>query len=88
MDGECYRRSSFLILFSNGVLKLCEPGSSVSIVSGYGLDDRVIAVRSPAEAEDFSSDLCVDRLWGHPPPVQWLPGVYRFMSFASFVEHS
>jgi hypothetical protein len=25
-------------------------GSSVSIVSGYGLDDRAIEVRSPAEA--------------------------------------
>jgi hypothetical protein len=36
-----------------------EPGSSGSIVSGYGLDDRAIDVRSPAEAKDFSSDLCV-----------------------------
>jgi hypothetical protein len=35
------------------------PGSSVSIVSGYGLDDRAIDVRSPAEAKDFSSSLCV-----------------------------
>jgi hypothetical protein len=31
----------------------CEPGSSVSIVSGYGLDDRAIEVRSPAEAKIF-----------------------------------
>jgi hypothetical protein len=30
-----------------------EPGSSVSIVSGYGLDDRAIEVRSPAEAKGF-----------------------------------
>jgi hypothetical protein len=30
-----------------------EPGSSVSIVSGYGLDDRVIKVRSPAETKGF-----------------------------------
>jgi hypothetical protein len=36
-----------------------EPGSSVSIVSDYGLDDRVIGVRSPAGAKDFSSILCV-----------------------------
>jgi hypothetical protein len=28
-------------------------GSSVSIVSGYGLDDRAIGVRSPAEAREF-----------------------------------
>jgi hypothetical protein len=30
-----------------------EPGSSVSIVSGYGLDDRAIEVRSPAEKKGF-----------------------------------
>jgi hypothetical protein len=34
-------------------------GSSVIIVSDYGLDDRVIEVRSPAGAKDFSSNLCV-----------------------------
>jgi hypothetical protein len=28
-------------------------------VSGYGLDDRAIDVRSPAEAKGFSSSLCV-----------------------------
>jgi hypothetical protein len=31
----------------------CEPGSSVSIVTGYGLDDRAIEVRSPAEVKGF-----------------------------------
>jgi hypothetical protein len=30
-----------------------EPGSSVSIVSGYGLDDLAIEVRSPREAKGF-----------------------------------
>jgi hypothetical protein len=30
-----------------------QPGSSGSIVSGYGLDDRAIEVRSLAEAKDF-----------------------------------
>jgi hypothetical protein len=34
-------------------------GSSGSTVSNYGLDDRVIEVRSPTEAEDFSSSPCV-----------------------------
>jgi hypothetical protein len=34
-------------------------GSSVSIVSDYGVDDRAIGVRSPAGAKDFSSNLCV-----------------------------
>jgi hypothetical protein len=33
--------------------------SSGSIVSDYGLDDRAIEVRSPADAKDFSSSLCV-----------------------------
>jgi hypothetical protein len=33
--------------------------SSGSIVSGYGLDDRAIGVRSPTGAKDFSSILCV-----------------------------
>jgi hypothetical protein len=30
-----------------------EPGSSVSIVPGYRLDDRAIEVRSPAEEKGF-----------------------------------
>jgi hypothetical protein len=32
---------------------MSEPGSSVSTVSGYWLDDRAIGVRSPAEAKVF-----------------------------------
>jgi hypothetical protein len=28
-------------------------------VSGYGLDDRTIGVRSPAGSKDFSSSVCV-----------------------------
>jgi hypothetical protein len=39
---------------------------SVSIVSGYGLEDRAIEVRSPAQADDFSSSLCPDRFWALP----------------------
>jgi hypothetical protein len=34
-------------------------GSSFTIVSGYGLHDRAIEVRSSAEARDFFSSLCV-----------------------------
>jgi hypothetical protein len=34
-------------------------GSSGSVVSDYGLDDRAIGVRSPAGAKDFTSILCV-----------------------------
>jgi hypothetical protein len=46
---------------------MCEPGSSDSIVSGYGLDDRSIEVRSPAEAIGFSSNLCVQTGSGAHP---------------------
>jgi hypothetical protein len=39
---------SFVILLPG-----CEPGSSVSIVTGYWVDDREIGVRSPAEPKGF-----------------------------------
>jgi hypothetical protein len=42
-------------------------GSSVSILSGYGLDNRAIGVRSPAEAREFSSSLCVQTGSGAHP---------------------
>jgi hypothetical protein len=42
-------------------------GSSGSIVSDYGLHDRVIGVRSPAGAKDFSSSLCVQTGSGAHP---------------------
>jgi hypothetical protein len=41
-----------IVLFSDAF-------SSSSLVSEYGLDDRAIGVRPPAEAKDFSSSLCV-----------------------------
>jgi hypothetical protein len=39
------------IMKSNG--SVGEASSSVTIMSGYGLDYRVIEVRSPAEAKGF-----------------------------------
>jgi hypothetical protein len=50
-----------------------EPGSSVSIVSGYRLDDQAIQVWSLADSKDFSSNLLSpDWLWGPTQaPVQW-----------------
>jgi hypothetical protein len=42
-------------------------GNSGSIVPGYGLDDRAIGVRSPAEAKDFSSNFCVQTGSGAHP---------------------
>jgi hypothetical protein len=48
-----------------------EPGTSGSIVSDYGLDDRTIGVRSPAGAKDFSSSLCIQTGSGaHPASCQ------------------
>jgi hypothetical protein len=44
-----------------------EPGSSVSMVSGYGLDDRAIGVRSPAGGKDLPSSLCVQTGSGAHP---------------------
>jgi hypothetical protein len=37
---------------------------TVIIVSDYVLDDRAIGARSPAEAVDFSSSLCVQTSFG------------------------
>jgi hypothetical protein len=42
----------------------CEPGSSVSIVTGYRLGDRV---QSLTQADDFSSNLCVQTGSGAHP---------------------
>jgi hypothetical protein len=41
------------ITFKNTINIISETDSSVNIVSGYGLDDRAIEVRSPAEAKLF-----------------------------------
>jgi hypothetical protein len=48
-------------------LKWREPGSSGSIVSDYGVDDRAIRVRSPAGAKDSSSSFCVQTGSGAHP---------------------
>jgi hypothetical protein len=42
-------------------------GSSGSIVSDYGLDDRAIGVRSPAGAKDLSYSLFVQTVSGAHP---------------------
>jgi hypothetical protein len=56
-----------------GGIKEGDPGSSVSIVSGYG----AIEVRSPAEAKGFFPLASVSRpaLGPTQPPVQWVPEV-------------
>jgi hypothetical protein len=72
--------------------------STGSIVSDYGLDDRVIGVRSPAGAKDFSSILCVQTCsWAHPvsctmgtggpfPGCKARPGCYADHSLPSSTE--
>jgi hypothetical protein len=50
-------RQLFCILLYDQNIR--EPGSSVSIVPGYALDDRAVEVRFPTEAKDFSSNFCV-----------------------------
>jgi hypothetical protein len=57
----------FLLLEDSLYLILMTRGSSGSIVSEYRLDDRVIEVRSPTEAEDFSSSPCVQTGSGAHP---------------------
>jgi hypothetical protein len=49
------------------IMRVGSRDSSGSIVSDYGLDDRAIGVRSPAEADDFSSILCVQTGSGAHP---------------------
>jgi hypothetical protein len=45
-------------------------------MSGYGLDDRAMEVRSPAEAKGFFSSLCVQTGSGaHPDSCTMVPGV-------------
>jgi hypothetical protein len=51
-------------------------GTSVSIVSDYGLDEQAIGVRSPSGAKDFSvASVSRPALRSTQPPAQWVPGV-------------
>jgi hypothetical protein len=62
------RRNSFCSVPETGIRPIrILKGSSGSIVSDYGLDDRAIGVRSPAGAKVFSSSLCVQAGSGAHP---------------------
>jgi hypothetical protein len=56
-----------LVEFTSQYITYGEPGSSVSVVSGYGLDDWAIEVRFLAGAKDFSSSLSVQTGSGAHP---------------------
>jgi hypothetical protein len=65
----CFVRSVYAYVIFNIVFTsvMWSRGSSVSIVSDYGLDDRAIEVRSPTGAGDFSSSPCVQTGSGAHP---------------------
>jgi hypothetical protein len=61
--------------FTVQCLDFCEPGSSVSIMSEYGLDGWAIEVRCSEEAKEFSFNLlCPDPHWGPAHPASCIMG--------------
>jgi hypothetical protein len=54
-----FTRKKMVHEICNGMNYIRSRGSSVSIVSGYRLDDRAIKVPSLEEARGFPSGLCV-----------------------------
>jgi hypothetical protein len=59
---------SFILLYNAEKRTVCgSRGSSGSIMSDYGLEDRAIEVRSPTGAEDFSSSPCIQTGSGAHP---------------------
>jgi hypothetical protein len=72
----CQELVNIIIISTTTTTTTGSRGISVSIESGYGLNDWANEVRSPAVAKDFSSSLCVQTGSGaHTAPVQWVQGV-------------
>jgi hypothetical protein len=69
--------SQGILILCYCLLKLCELGSSVSIVYGYGMDERVIRGSIPGRGERIFPLTSVSRppLGPTQAPVQWVPGV-------------
>jgi hypothetical protein len=62
-----YIQLTYFSLFNDAFSVTQNRGSSDSIVSDYRLDDRMIRVRSPAEATNFFSNLCIQASSGTHP---------------------
>jgi hypothetical protein len=56
---SCVGHAYLHVVFCIALWRNVSRGSSDSVVSGYGLDDRAIEVRSPAGTEYFSSSLSI-----------------------------
>jgi hypothetical protein len=54
----------YLILVLTIIIGRAAIAQSVSIATGYGLDDQGVGVRVPAGGRIFSSSCRPDRLWG------------------------
>jgi hypothetical protein len=67
VKNACTASQYYRLFVEDIAVILHHTSSSVSIVPGYGLDDRAIEVRSPAEAKDFSCSLCVQTGTGAHP---------------------
>jgi hypothetical protein len=69
------RTKYFILIVHNSMVKVLSGsrGSTVNILSDYGLDDRGLI---PDRDRGFSYSLCVrPALRPTQPPVQWVPGV-------------
>jgi hypothetical protein len=71
---ETYQLLHTIQTYNQAYAILTEPGSSGSIVSGYGLDDQVSI---PGRGERIFPLTSMSRpaLGPTQPPVQWVPGV-------------
>jgi hypothetical protein len=75
-EHRCLQLNTLQIKLTLATAEDGETGSSVGIVSEYGLDDWAIEIRSPAEAKGFFPLASVSRTALGPTqsPVQWVPG--------------
>jgi hypothetical protein len=63
---RCFLPNSFQIRYLSTGPLFVNRDSSVSIATGYGMDDRGFGIRVPVKARIFSSPRGPDRFWGLP----------------------